>query len=180
MAAKILSELIGLTFSGMDEPKDHGYVAANILRASIWGTMGSGATALVSFIFSRYLIQNECWKSIAPHVIKATLSSCGTFAAAAAYLVYKFKTTEVYTENSSKTLNARVSLFAKSSAMVGLIGAAAAALATKYVQSNTQVSSVAKHSFYPLLGLGVAALAIRLFQIYLNRQLTRSKYRELD
>jgi hypothetical protein len=172
MAAKIFSNLREITFSGMEFPITQRRITLNILRASIWGTMGSGGTALVSFIFSRYLIQNEPWKSIAPYVVKATLWSCGTFAAVAAYLIYKnykcintsshnndFLFLENYLQTFHKTLNDGLSRFAKSYAMIGLIGAAAAALATKHVQESS-------------LGLSAAGSILWLFTNQQNQPLT--------
>jgi hypothetical protein len=88
MAAEVFFTLGKITFSGLKQPTDQGEIVINSLRVSVWGTMGSGGTALVSFIFSRYLIKNEPWKSIAPHVVKATLWCYGTFAIVAAYLFY--------------------------------------------------------------------------------------------
>jgi hypothetical protein len=167
MAIQLFSVFGQVTFSGIDHPTSPLAVLINNLRASVWGTMGFGGTALVSFIFSRYLIQNEPWKSVAPHVVKAALSSCGTFAAVAVYLFYKIITDEPSTEATKRLINTRVSLIAKSSALVGLIGAAAAALATYYVQE----SSLAKHSLVPLLGLSAAGSILWIFTHRQNKQL---------
>jgi hypothetical protein len=166
--AAVIRDLVEFTFSGMDQPTSQKEIQKNILRASIWGTMGSGGTALVSFIFSRYLIQNEPWKSIAPHVVKATLSSCVTFAALITYLFYFALTIQCsWTDDNRELINTRVSLIAKSSALVGLIGAAASALATYYVKE----SLLAKHSLVPLLGLAAAGSILWIFTHRQNKQL---------
>jgi hypothetical protein len=176
MAVKFFSEVGEFIFQRMEQPTDHKVVTSNNFRASIWGTMGSGGTALVSFIFSRYLIQNEPWKSIAPHVVIATLWGCGTFAAAAVYLVYKAINNTHTTDASWRPLSRGVSLIAKRSALVGLIGAAAAALATHYVQE----SSLAKHSFVALQGLGVAGSILWIFTLWQNKQLETFNHKVLE
>jgi hypothetical protein len=166
MAAELFIGFGKLAISGLDKPKNQINIVLNSFRASIRGTIGSGGTALVSFIFSRYLIQNEPWKSIAPYVIKATLWSCGTFAAVTAYIVYNIVIDPDQTDASAQPINTKVSLIAKNSALVGLMGAAAAALATYYVKE----SSLAKHSLVPLLGIGAAGLILWIFTNQQNRQ----------
>ena len=160
-------ELGALAFQGIEQPTNLQEIQGNILRASLWGIMGSGGTALSSFIFRKYLIQNEPWKSIALHVTKATLSSCVTFATITAFFCYICIIDTVKCANSRKLNNTRVSLIAKSSALIGLIGAAAAALTTYYVQE----SSLAKHSLVPLLGLGAAGSIFWIFTNWQNKQL---------
>ena len=152
-----------------ESPTDHSAVSRNLFRLSFWGASGSGATALVSFIFNRS--QEGSWKTFASHVFKASLTSCVTFTAVAAYCFYNIKIISIMggSENSLKTVNGRVSLFAKSSALVGWVGAAAA-WASQFLTSKALVSSLAQHSSYPLLGLGTAGSILWIFN---NRQIIK-------
>jgi hypothetical protein len=161
MAMQILPLLKAVTFSGLGIPNNHYLLSKNFLRVSIWGTLGSGGTALVSFVFSRFLMQEGPWKGFASHVFEANLASCGTFAIAATYCSYKI-TNQTMSPDLFKTLNGRVSLFATGSAWVGLIGITAA-WASQFITSNTQGNSLAEHLFYPLLGLGTAGWILRIF-----------------
>jgi hypothetical protein len=177
MAIGLLSGLKQLAFSGLeeaypglDEYKMHSTVSRNLFRVSLWGALGSGSAALASFIFSKTLIQEGSWKSYAPHIFKPSLTSCLTFAAVASYIGYKFATQDEYLDGPPvKALNKRVSFFAKGTALVGWIGAAAA-WASKFITANALVNSVAKHSFYPLLGLGTAGSVLWIFHNWQNEQ----------
>ena len=178
MAIKVFNELKqtwDLTISGLETPRTTYVISRNLLRISIWGALGSGSAALASFIFSRSLVQESTWKAFASHVYKASLASCGTFAAVRAYYPYQLATIIRHLDfTEAKTLNERVSLIAKYSALVGLLGAKAA-WASQFVTSNAQVSSIAKYSLSQLLGLGIAGLTLRLFYNWQKGMLDKSK-----
>ncbi len=171
MAIEILNNLKILTFSRLEAHSDRfpqDTVTRNLMRASIWGTLSSGATAVTSFIFSRFLVQEGAWKALAPHIFKASLTSCGMFAAVAAYGIYKSIKSRA-DDSALAKLNERVSLVTKSCALVGFIGAAAA-WASKFAPSNIHVSLLTKHSLSPLLGLGTAGSILWIFLISQNQQ----------
>jgi hypothetical protein len=137
-------------------------VSRNLLRASIWGTVSSGATALASFIFSKTLTQESIWKTVAPHVYDASLMSCGTFAAFAGYFFYTAITAKKKpTDDDAKALNERVSNSARRAAMVGYLGSVAAWVSTKPLE---------KH-LYSFVGLGVASSVLWLIHTWQNKQL---------
>jgi hypothetical protein len=165
MAIKALTKVTTLTFSGLETPQHHHAMAQNLIRVSICGALSSGSAALVSFIFSRSLVQEGSWKAFAPHVFKASAYTCATFAIVVAFSFCIIATGRILGE----PLNDRVSLFAKGYARIGLIGAAAAG-AVKCVISNTHVSSLAKHSLYPLLGMGIAGSVLWIFHSWQNIQ----------
>jgi hypothetical protein len=78
MAIKLLTLVKNATFSGLETPKNYGEIVNNLLRVSIWGSVGSGTVALVSFLFSRSIVQEGSWKVFAPSILQASLASCGT------------------------------------------------------------------------------------------------------
>jgi hypothetical protein len=161
--------IIKMIFSRLQKPDTHAHITTNLLRASIWGLLGSGTAALASTVFGRSLMQEGSWKALAPPIFKASLTSCGTFAAVTACILYKM-TGHIHDWGPTcPSFNYRVSLFAKRSTLVGLFGAAA--LKTKFLKINKEWS---ERLVYPLLGLGLAGLTLRLFQIYQNRQLSWS------
>jgi len=164
------SELAKLPFSRLHETIIQQDVTTNCLKVSMWGTLGCGGTALVSFIFNRFLSQERAWKALVPHIFKASLFSCGTFAAFAAYIVYQVvfvcKNKDDLVHN--KTTHDNVSLIVKRVALVGLIGATAA-FAFRFVTSSSLISSLADYSLSPLLGVGTAGLTLTIFR---NRQTT--------
>jgi hypothetical protein len=177
MAIDLFTGLKHVIFSGLEahsnsNPFPQNIVAQNILRVSAWGTLGSGAAALASSIFSKTLMQESSWKALAPHVFKASVTSCLTFLAVISCIVYKAVTQDLNAPDDSdaKALNDRVSLGAKISALVGFFGAAAA-FASEFATSNTQVSSVAKYSLSPLLGLGTAGFILGFFHHRQNKEL---------
>src|SRR5580692_8437106 len=105
MTARLVFLLERMTFSDLEMPKDYHCLSRNLLRVSIWGALGSGSAALVSFIFSRSLVQEGSWKEFAPYVFKASLASCATFTLFAAFLSYRFRQmfiTQATTESTTE------------------------------------------------------------------------------
>jgi hypothetical protein len=176
MAIEALTKLRDFTFSSFEKPNDHVAIRNNLVRISLKGALGSGIVALTFSKFSSYLAQEEFLKPVASHLFKPYLSGCLTFSTVLAYCFYKVLTTDTsdfFDNKVAETFNQRVSLFAKGSTLVGFVGAAAG-LACKFVTSNTQVSSLAKHSFY-LIGLGAAgSLLLWPFHHSQNKLLSRS------
>jgi len=169
MAIDLLTSLKSLTFSQLTEPKIPFVITQNLVRVSIWGTVGSGATALVSFIFNRSLVQESTWKAFAPYVFKASLFSCTTFALVVAYCSKGIMKNRPIDSEFDKQLHLRVSLFAKGSTLVGLIGATAA-FALRFVTPNSLIGSLANRSLSPLLGIGTAGSVLWLFLNSQNKQ----------
>jgi hypothetical protein len=171
MTMQLLPILI--SYARFEEPANHDAISRNLARISIWGVLASGSTASVSFIFSRFLMQEGSCKALASHVFKASLTSWGTFAAVGAYCIYNIVLiSRAYHPDFAKTLNERVSLVAKYSALVGLIGAGAA-FASQFITSNTLVSSVAKHTFDLLLGLGTTSSVLGIYHHWQNKELAQ-------
>jgi hypothetical protein len=167
MTTGALTSLKAVT--NFEVPKDHHALSRNFARVSFWGALGSSGIASVSFIFSKYLMQEGFCKALASYVFKANLTSCATLAAVGAYCIYNIESSP-YAED----LNRRVSFFAKKSALVGLIGAAAA-LVFQFVTSNALASSLAKHS-YLFLGVGTAGLILRIFLTTQKGQLPKKNF----
>ncbi len=169
MAVKLLTDLKDFTLSGLETLSNidlcfrPSKLTMNLIRVSIWGALGSGAAMLASSIFTRSIMQEGSWKALAPPVFKTSLTSCGIFTAVAAYLIYKCVTYPRDTDDIAPALNERVSLFAGCSAMIGLMGATAGALASKFLNPTSGINSFAKHSFYPLVGLGITGSILWLF-----------------
>lgn len=156
-----------IAFSGFEAHSDsdgfpQSIVTGNLLRASVWGALSSGVTALTSFIFSTTLTQEGIWKTFASHVYDASLISCGTFAALASYIVYKSVTAKNdYTDDAAKALNGRVSGLAQKAAMVGYLGTVAAWASTKPLE---------KH-LYSFVGLGLAGSVVWIVHLWQTKQL---------
>lgn len=170
MASEIYTQLtegwkVVTTF---EEPEDHHVISRNLARVSFWGALAPISTASVSFIFSRFLLQEGFCKTVASHVFKASLTSSLIFAAVGASCIYN-----IVNSPYAETSNERVFLFAKCSASLGLVGAAAA-WASKFITPNTLVSSLAKHSFFPLIGLSAVGSTLWIFY---NKQ--KSMYQSL-
>jgi hypothetical protein len=172
MVVKLFSELRNLTFSRLEAPKrpsDQHKVINNMIRVSIWGLLCTGSIAAISFIFSRYLIQKEPSRAIVSNIFSATFTSCAIYTAFASYLALKLMTPQM--EKNLRFfifLNRSIAVLETGSAIVGLFGAAAA-LTTQFLKIDRGMSG---HLVYPLLGLGIAGLSLRLFHAYQNRLLT--------
>ena len=159
----------GLAFSPLSKPKDEETITLNCYKISLRGTLICSGTALVSFIFNRFLAQEGAWKALAPYVFTTSLFSCVTFAIFAACISNKItKCVRAIRSDPGydKSFNNTMSFVAKKSAQVGIIGAAAA-FAFKYVTPNSLISSLAERSFSPFLGLGTAGSVLFIFH---NRQ----------
>ncbi len=173
MAIKLFTSLTGKAFSPLLTPTDDQAVTLNCHKISLRGALICGGTALVSFIFNRFLAQEGALKALAPHVLKASLYSCATFVFFAKCINRKIcNTVSHYVKVGKddpvydKKFNNSMSSVAKGFALVGLMETAAA-FAFKFVAPNSLISSLAERSLSPLLGLGTAGSVLFVF---LNRQ----------
>lgn len=158
-----------IAFSPLSMPKDEETITLNCYKTTSRGALVSGGTALVSFIFNRFLAQEGALKTLAPYVFKASLYSFVTFTVFA--FLINMKITKCVRENINdpsydKRSNNAMSRMAKRSALFGMIGAAAG-FALKFVAPNSLISSLAERSLCPLLGLGTAGSVLFIFH---NRQ----------
>lgn len=158
-----------IAFSPLSEPKDEDTIRLNCYKTTSRGAWVSGGTALASFIFNRFLAQEGACKAVAPYVFSASLYSFFTFTFFAfcinriiTQVVRSIVTNPAY----DKKCNDAMSRFAKKTALVGMIGAAAG-FAFKFVAPNSVISSRGDRLFSPLLGLGTAGSVL---WIYLNSQ----------
>ena len=152
-----------ILFQPLSKPLSQRAIATNSFRVSIRGAFGCGGTALVSFIFNRFLAQEGVLKAVLPYVFKTSLYSSITFTAFAAFLTYKGIETD--------GINDRLSFIAVKSAQTGLIGAAAS-FALKFMTPNTLNGSLAEYAVSPFLGVGIAGTILKLF---LDRQQEKFK-----
>lgn len=172
MAVKLFNDLKSMTISGLETPKCYRSISRNLFRGSIWGTLGSGSTALASFIFNRSLVQESSLRAYAPYVFKASLASCGTFTLFAAVLSYKIwqisKNEE--TEASYKKLNIQVfsleNRLLYASAALSLI-----ALFVYYFHPNQVIKSLAARPVHPLMWIEISMIVIGLFHDYQLKQI---------
>ncbi len=175
MAIELLNALTHMTFSGLKAPKIEGDVVNNLLRVSIWGAVGSGATALVSFIFGRSLVQEGTWKALAPHIFKASLVSCATFTLFAAFLSCKLwqmhKTGK--TAASIRILNVQVYFLENRLITVSSIGGIAAALVSSRLNLNQGIKSLAERCLFPLMWEALTTCAIAIFHDYQQNQIEK-------
>ena len=171
MAVKLFNELKSLTLSGLEAPKCYRSISQNLFRVSIWGTLGSSSTAIVSFIYNRSLMQESSLRAYAPYVFKASLASCGTFTLFAAVLSYKIwqisKNKE--TEASYKKLNDQVWSLENTLAY----GSTALNLIATFVYNfhpNQVIKSLAARSVNPLIWIEISTVVIGVFHAHQVKQ----------
>jgi hypothetical protein len=168
MAIKLLTTLKDLTLSGLETPKSCHCLSRNLARVSIWGALGSGATALASSVFNRSLVQEGSWKEFAPYVFNASLASCGTFILFAAFLNYRLwqiSTSEDEKKAACK-LNAQVISLETGLGCASSIVGFVAVLVRDYLNPTQVIKSLAERSIQPLMGIALTTFAIVLFHDY--------------
>jgi Na+/melibiose symporter-like transporter len=160
-------------FFPLSTPKDEETITLNCYKATSRGALVSGGTALVSFIFNRFLAQEGTWKAVAPYVFKASLWSFVVFTVFAFCIrnkitrcVREYRNDPIY----DKKFNDAMSLTAKSSALVGMSGAAVA-FALKFVAPNSIIGSLTNRFLCPLLGLGTAGSVLWIFTAWQQAQM---------
>src|SRR5579863_1470346 len=142
MAVQLFKDL---TFSWLEPPKTNFTIIKNLARVSIWGTLSSGAVAL---IFGRSL--EGSLKEIAPYVFWASLISCITFANPVAHCHTSITQGNLAPNYDRDRLN-KVSCYATNIAWSGLGGA----VAVWKLELNPQLSSLKKGGSGAFLGSGI-------------------------
>jgi hypothetical protein len=170
MAVKLFNELKSVTLSGLETPKYYQSISRNLFRVSIWGTLSSGSTALVSFIYNRSPVQESAWKTFTPYVFKASLASCGTFAFFAAVLSYKIWQLSK-NEETEASYKLNVQVFSLENRLVYASGTLCLiAIFVHYFNPNQVIKSLAAHSVVPLMWVQLTSVAIGLFHDYQLKQ----------
>ena len=151
--------LYQIAFSPLVSPKDRGNITLNLYSLSVWGVVGTGCLAGVSVLFH---------SNITPYVFQASAASCATCLVIAAYLARQMCTLACIRENWEK-IDARSTLLEKRIIFVSGMGMVTAFFAQIFFKSDDVV--------YPLLGIGITAIIMRIFHTQQNQKIVNSMRR---
>ncbi len=171
MAIEVLGGLLHLTFSRPTQKYLEGDVPYSVLQVSIWGTLGTGAVAIISALFKRGVIQQASLKALAPDVLKASLICCATCTVIACYIIYKMIKADTAAPGNQDQLDAKQAVnrhllfLEKAVSISGALGTGVAILARDFLNTSQSVKGLADHSIQPLLWISVTTLAFRLFHV---------------
>ncbi len=165
---QLLNQVKELTFSPFKRPENRGDVLNNVFKFSIWGALGTGCAAGVSALFSRNMVERN---TLAPSILKASLTSCATFTFFAAYIIYRcLQIPDKSTPDETRLFNQKVNTdiaFLE----IGAITIVAAILAHDFLNQNQIIESLAERSIHPLLWIGMTMVATRIFHAYQQKQI---------
>ena len=159
MVIKFFSDLRDVTFSRWERLESTEAVLGYVFKFSIWGALGTGSVAGASAIFSRVVIERN---DLAPHIFNASLISCGTFTAFAAFMPFRI----LLSDPNPRVLCKDIDHLAAGLVLTSSLTALAGMFAGDFLNPNQMIKSLTERSIAPLMYVAGTALAIQCFKAF--------------